>query len=97
MTSRRNVLRLLGGAGALPMVAVTVASAEVEITMPNTAKNRRILHVTVGDHDWEPSIKDMEEIANLFSEALKGDEAVIATRPGVTATLITIPLEPEIG
>lgn len=90
--TRRNLLRLVGGAGALPLVLVTTDDIKAE-NIELEGENRHILHVTVGNVEWSPTVDEMKELATYFSEALRDPKgAVMVTRDGVVANLITIPL-----
>ncbi len=49
----------------------------------------RILHLQVGNDDWEPSIEEMTDLANMFMNTLADDrDSVIVTRAGVAHTNI---------
>lgn len=52
-------------------------------------KKRQIMHVTVGSPDWDPTKKELKNIAELFmSASLDPLGCVVTTRPGVTIKLI---------
>ena len=52
--------------------------------MESIKRQRAILHVTLGDQDWEPVEEDLEYVTNLFTQADSDPlGAVIATRNGV--------------
>lgn len=49
-----------------------------------------LFHIQVGDKDWEPTVKDIDEVVKIFSQAWKDPKgAVIATRKGVTCNWIS--------
>lgn len=50
-----------------------------------------ILHVTVGDTDWEPTISDMSLICELFKDAQASEDgSVVVTRRGIEVKVHSI-------
>ena len=89
--TRRKMFSLMGGVGALPLVLVTTGGVKAEDIELN-GENRHILHVTVGNSEWSPTVEEMKQIAEIYTEALRENSSVVVTRDGVVANLITIPL-----
>lgn len=53
-------------------------------------RTRSILHITVGEPNvWEPTEKELEDIAKMFKQALP-DIEVIATRDSVIPSVVVI-------
>jgi hypothetical protein len=52
---------------------------------------RRILHIQVGNDDWEPSQEELELIGKLFNDALDTEDptSLILTRTGVKIIGVT--------
>jgi len=51
--------------------------------------NRRVLHITLGSDEWEPTIEDMQAVCEMFTGAIddvKG--AIISTRHGVELEIL---------
>lgn len=61
------------------------------------AKPRTILHITVGDPTWEPTMGELQAIQDVFLDAKADPEgSVIATRCGVVCDIIRVAGDTEL-
>lgn len=52
---------------------------------------RTVMHIAVGDADWEPTSEELNLVADLFTTAKsKLGNGVVVTRHGITCTLVEV-------
>jgi hypothetical protein len=91
MELKMNRRSFLVGLTTTPQLMTLSTNSMQEAT--NLALQRhasRILHITAGDDQWEPTDKELQQIADLFTQAdtlAEGESigSVIVTRSGVEA------------
>lgn len=54
-------------------------------------KRRQMIHVTVGEPDWEPSVEDLNALTEVFSAAsIDPEGSVVVTRTGVSVKVVDL-------
>jgi len=62
----------------------------IEIPVP-ALQPRQLMHLEVGNDEWEPSKEELATLAELFSVAAKDPKgAIVATRDGVRLTVVNL-------
>ena len=59
-----------------------------------TTQKRNVLHVTLGNDEWQPTLEDMQAVQKLFHDAAVDPEgAVIVTRQGIDVALDVVDVQ----
>jgi len=72
------------------MIKHTIQGNEILIEIPKDYKGK-ILHIRVGDDNWEPSIAELDKVTDLFFAALSDEEGgIVTTHKSVVATVLNL-------